>query len=303
MLRPDTLYYIYFSALKRSKYKNAMVQIRFVWIIVTTLFILTIKCKAPQQARQTDEWASLFNEKNLEGWETYLGPKYNLEAKNFTGERIGLNNDPDTVFSVVEADGQKAIRISGEHFGSVYTKNEYENYHLQLQFKWGEGRHAPRKNAKRDSGVLYHSHGPNGVGWFFWMASQEFQVQEGDCGDYWSVLCDVDAPVIMNKDSSFIYNKNGALLPFGPHSKLRGHIIRSGNAEKPFGEWNTLDLYTYGDTSIHVVNGKVVMMLYNSRHSNNGQMSPLTKGKIQLQSEGGEVYYRNIRIRSINRLP
>jgi hypothetical protein len=273
-------------------------------ISTSVLLILMIKCKGPQLAQQTkDEWVSLFNEKNLEGWDTYLGPKYNTEARNFTGERIGLNNDPDSVLSVVEEDGQKVIHISGEHFGSMSTTKEYENYHLQVQFKWGQGRHAPRKNSKRDSGVLYHSHGPNGVGWFFWMASQEFQVQEGDCGDYWSVLCDVDAPALMNKDSTYTYNKNGKLLSFGPHNKLRGHVIKSEDAERPFGEWNTLDLYTRGDTSMHVVNGKLVMMLYNSKQMDNGKMIPLAKGKIQLQSEGGEVFYRSVKIRAINQLP
>jgi hypothetical protein len=277
---------------------------RITLVVMAILSILDITCKSPQQVQQTTgDWVSLFNERNLEGWDTYLGPKYNIEARNFVGERMGLNNDPDTVFSVAEEDGQKVIHISGEHFGSMITTNEYENYHLQLQFKWGQGRHAPRKNSKRDSGLLYHSHGPNGVGWFFWMASQEFQIQEGDCGDYWAVLCDIDVPAIMNTDSTYTYNKNGQLLSFGPHNKLGPHVIKSENAEKPFGEWNTLDLYTRGDTSMHVVNGKVVMMLYNSRRSSDGKMIPLTKGKIQLQSEGGEIFYRNVKIRPIKNLP
>lgn len=250
-----------------------------------------------------DEWTILFNGKNLDGWETYLGPRYNVQAGDFAGDRIGLNNDPDGVFTVVKEDDQNAIRISGEHFGCIATKQEFENYHLQLQFKWGQEKYVPRKKSKRDSGLLYHSHGAHGVGWFFWMASQEFQIQEGDCGDYWSILSNIDGNTVMNSDSSYTYNKNGTLRTFGPHGGLRGHIIKSEDAEKPMGEWNTLDLYTFGGSSIHKVNGKTVMVLHNSRQKVNNELIPLTKGKIQLQSEGAEIFFKNIKVEKIPALP
>jgi hypothetical protein len=52
------------------------------------------------------------------------------------------------------------------------------------------------------------------------------------------------------------------------------------------------------------VNGKTVMTLFHSRQPGaDGKDLPLTKGRIQLQSEGAEVFYRDIEIRSITRLP
>jgi len=45
------------------------------------------------------------------------------------------------------------------------------------------------------------------------------------------------------------------------------------------------------------------MVLENSRQSANGNETPLTKGKIQLQSESAEVFYRHVKIASIDRLP
>ena len=46
------------------------------------------------------------------------------------------------------------------------------------------------------------------------------------------------------------------------------------------------------------------MTLFHSRQpGNDGKDLPLTKGKIQLQSEGAEVFYRDIEIRSITSLP
>jgi hypothetical protein len=75
------------------------------------------------------------------------------------------------------------------------------------------------------------------------------------------------------------------------------------DAEYPTGQWNTLDLYCHGDTSMHVVNGKLVMILYHNMQNDDGKESPLTKGKIQIQSEGAEVFYRQIKIQPIRQLP
>jgi hypothetical protein len=275
-----------------------------IYSLLCVLFISwNVKLHTTRPLLNKNEWKILFNGKNLDGWESYLGPKYDTIAKDFKGERIGLNNDPDGVFTVVNKDGENVIRISGEHFGCIATKEEFENYHLQLQFKWGQEKYIPRKKAKRDSGLLYHSRGAHGASWFFWMASQEFQIQEGDCGDYWSLLSDVDANVTMNKDSTYMYDKKGELRFFGPHGGLREHIIRAEDAEKPVGEWNTIDLYSFGGSSIHIVNGKTVMVLHNSRQKVHDELIPLTKGKIQLQSEGAEIFFKNIKIEKISELP
>ena len=64
-----------------------------------------------------------------------------------------------------------------------------------------------------------------------------------------------------------------------------------------------IDLYCLGRTSVHVVNGKVNMINYNSGKIENGVVSPLTKGKIQLQSEGGELFVKTLEIESIKAIP
>jgi hypothetical protein len=62
-------------------------------------------------------------------------------------------------------------------------------------------------------------------------------------------------------------------------------------------------VYTSGDSSVHVVNGKVVMHLIGLSVSENGIKKPMTKGKIVLQSEGAELYYRRIVLEPIQELP
>ncbi len=55
--------------------------------------------------------------------------------------------------------------------------------------------------------------------------------------------------------------------------------------------------------SIHIVNGHVVMILKNSRYIEEGTIVPMIKGKIQLQSEAAELYFKDIEIRHLESLP
>jgi len=251
-----------------------------------------------------DHWKPLFNGKDLSGWDTYIGPDLDDNGKPITNQPIGLNNDPRHVFTIVNEGGENVIRISGENWGAISTKKEYENYHLQLQFKWGALLWGQKKGKKKDSGLLYHSVGKYGADYGAWMRSHEFQVEEGNCGDYWGVAGGMVAvPVIKKSETEFVYNPKGAFITFREGAKEGRRCIKQGDAENPTGQWNTLDLYCHGDTSIHVVNGKVVMVLYHSQQQDNGLFSPLTKGKIQIQSEGAEVFYKQIKIQSISGLP
>jgi hypothetical protein len=245
------------------------------------------------------------NGKDLTGWDTYLGAAFDTLTGKQMGTPIGVNTDPRKTFSIANEDNKPALRISGEHFGGISTQGEFANYHLRLQFKWGKLKWAPRKDARRDSGLLYHGIGPHGAGHGFWLRSQEFQVQEGDCGDYWSIdKSIVDIPVREVNAGEFRYDPAGHLQNFGDGKTGGLRCFKYPDTENPSGEWNILEVYCFGDTSVHVVNGKTVMMLFNSRQpGDGGKELPLTKGKIQLQSEGAEVFYRDIEIRKIKSLP
>src|SRR5262249_10089749 len=62
---------------------------------------------------------TLFNGKDLSGWDTWLGRPFQEKKE------VGLNDDPKKVYTVVEADGKPAIRISGEIFGALTSKDEF----------------------------------------------------------------------------------------------------------------------------------------------------------------------------------
>jgi len=227
-----------------------------------------------------------------------------------TLEPFGIDNDPLDVITVVPTDEGNAIRISGVAWGMIYTENEFKNYHLKLKVKWGEDKHPPRENRRRDSGLLYHGFGEPGSA-DVWMSSQELQIQQGDMGDYWPVGdVEIDIPSVLNDSLYYIYKEGAELRTYYlaeiletavDDSLAKRRVLKDFDAEKPHSEWNDIELITFGDSSIHIVNGKVVMRLYNSRTMTN--KAPLVSGKIILQSEGAEVYYKDLFLKPIDRIP
>ncbi len=271
--------------------------------LIGAVIVAVMSCQTKPAENNT--WQQLFNGTDLSGWDTYLGPAYDtIQQKDDTLSIPGLNNDPNHVFSVAMEDGSPAIRVSGAHNGGISTTQEFENYHLRLEFKWGKLKWHPRKDKIRDSGLLYHAVGPHGADAGFWMRSQEFQIEEGDCGDYWG--CGgamMDVPARGDAPEKYVYDHSAPLLLFSSKSEHGRRCIKNPDAEKPTGEWNVIELYCYGDTAVHMINGVVNMILYNSRQPEGNGEIPLKKGKIQFQSEGAEVFYRNLELQPIDKIP
>lgn len=195
---------------------------------------------------------SLFNGKNLKGWDTYLKTK-------------GKNQDPDTVFSVHD----KQLRISGKEFGYLVTQKTFDDFHLVVEFKWGEKKYPPRENRKRDNGILYYVVQENKV----WPRSIECQIQEGDCGDFW--LIDSVTAVFDGVRTQ-------------PTKNTR--IIKKTDNEKPSGEWNRLEVIAQQGKCTHIMNGVVVA---------EAEEASLRSGKILIQSEGAEIYFRKVEIKNL----
>lgn len=236
---------------------------------------------------------SLFNGKDLKGFDVYIG------AKEKGGKPIGLNNDPLKIFTVIPLGIETVLHISGEVNGSIATKKAYQNYHVRMVFKWGE-----KVYRQLNSGLLYHSFGPFGEGLNVWMSSHEFQLCTGKMGDsYCMGKSYFEIPVVKSGDGkSFTWSPSGDMAQFGD-GKAAKNGSKGGDYEKPKGEWNIIDLYCFGRTSVHVVNGKVVMINHNSGKLTNGEVIPLTKGKIQIQSEGGELFVKSLEIEKIKEIP
>lgn len=196
-----------------------------------------------------------------------------FNGKNFDGWYIFIrdhakNEDPKKIFTI-QPDG--SIHVTGEIFGYLSTEKEYDNYRLSLEFKWGEKKYPPRENAKRDAGILYHAVGRDKV----WMESLELQIQEGDTGDMWLTGGDGGKPALTVRGQRYV----------------GGRVVKFADYEKPNGEWNKVEVVCRGASIQHYVNGHLNM---------EGTDASLTRGKINLQSEGAELWYRNIYIEPLN---
>ena len=74
-----------------------------------------------------EPWTALFNGRDLTGWDTWLGkllPGQRGNSPAEFAEPVGLNKDPRGVFSAVEVDGAPAVRISGETYGGLITRDD-----------------------------------------------------------------------------------------------------------------------------------------------------------------------------------
>lgn len=220
--------------------------------------------------------------------------------------------DPLRVFTVADrVDGASAIRISGEAWGGIVTKEEYQDYHLIVEFRWGPVTSGSRKTRTRDSGVLVHCQGENGnSGQDFngpWMRSIEAQIIEGGTGDFILVggyeqdgnriVPTMSATVSKDRDGESVYDPNGEVETFtggrinwfGRDPDWRDVLGFRGGAdvESPFGEWTRLEVICDGDSITNIVNGHVV---------NVGTKASFDSGKIMIQSEGAEIYFRRIEL-------
>ena len=178
----------------------------------------------------------------------------------------GKNNDPEKVFAVENG----LLHISGKEFGYICTEKVYKNFHLAAEFKWGVKKYPPRDadTIKRDNGICYYF--PLNEKDFVWPKSIECQVQEGDTGDFWLI-------------SGVTIKVNG--IRSQPDSFTR--VKKRTDAEMPTGQWNRVEVIANKGKITYIVNDKIV---------NEGEDPSVSQGKILIQSEGAEIYYRKIEL-------
>lgn len=256
-------------------------------IVLFVFFLSLFSCQKPP------EWQVLFNGQNLDNWDKFIGTP--LKGKDSLFQLATLEN----VFTVVDLNGENVIRIAGTVNGALATQQAFENYHLRLVFKWGDSVYTTR-----NSGLLHHSFGEFGSALGTWMTNIECQLMHDNLGDTYlmnNTVCETSA-VKNDSLNQFFFTPGAEALKFG--EGFNGKSIKKlKDAEKPLGEWNTVELYSVGQTTVHVVNGVTVMVNHNTGINENGVIKPLTSGKIQLQSEGGELFVKSLDVIPIKKIP
>jgi hypothetical protein len=242
----------------------------------------------------------LFNGTNLNGFYTWL-----VDTRY---------EDSRVVFSVTN----RLLRISGNGLGYLATTNEFENYHLIAEFKWGK-RNWPwgnRVGGARDSGIFLHSTGPDGSshdGNGAFRAAIECQIFQGASGDFLLIRGnDSDGKLIAPRLSAEVGSepdRDG--WPYWRRGGVVTNIVRWGrlnwfakdlawkditdfrgaqDLEKPAGEWNRIECVCKGARISVRLNGTLVNEAFD--------VSP-QRGKILLQCEGSEIFFRQFELHSL----
>lgn len=252
---------------------------------------------------------------NLTNFNTYIGvphstvvglPEGTYQSDNVRkGTPLGLNNDPKNIFTTTNINGETILNISGEVYGSITTKETYGNYYFSTLFRWGHKKWEPRLDRKKDTGILYHSYGDYGRFWNTWKTCLEFQVQETDLGDFISLNGNTAQPKVSGPQVEIRGDANADPKKYDPNLDTyfegKGYIHAALEPQNPHGSWNHLELYVIGNDAVHVVNGKIVMVVENAMNPETN--IPLIEGQIQIQSEAAECYYKDMTIMPITEFP
>jgi hypothetical protein len=267
-----------------------------------TLGLRTLHAAEIQLCPPLNEVQRLFNGTNLAGFYTWLVD--------------GKREDPRHVFTVTNG----TIRISGDGLGYLSTEKEYRDYHLVAEFKWGQTNWTwgNRINAARDSGIFLHSAGPDGNsydGAGAFKAAIECQIFQGATGDLLLIrgTNSDGSPIIPQIQAEVAPQRDADGWPFWQRGGKRETITRWGrlnwfgkdhywkdrldfrghrDVEKPYGEWNQIECICDSASIVVRLNGTVVNESFDVRPGS---------GRILLQCEGSEIFYRKLELHPLKK--
>ena len=198
--------------------------------------------------------ADVFNGKDLTGWTS-------VADHGATGGYTAT----EPTWAVVDG----AIRSTGTPFGYLRTqRSDFGDFKLKVEYRWW------RRTERPNSGVFVRLEKETG---FFIPTCYENQLCMGSACD----LLTLGGATIDGVVPAQSYD------PAQPLSGIAKAPAAGAANEKPFGEWNTLELEVRGDTLVSTLNGVV---------RNRVKGLKVRKGAIALQSEGGAVEFRNLSV-------
>ncbi len=256
-------------------------------LLPTLLFLLAPAARAGEPVAP-EKPIKLFNGKDLTGFTTWL---------KATGHK-----DPHHVFSVVDG----TIRISGEGLGYLATDKAYKDYHLRLEYKWGKYTTDPA--SVRNSGALLNGIGPDGgAGDGAWMTCLECQIAQGCEGDLIVIRgkdekgkvipATVTSETETAADGNTRWKRGGQKTAYSgkqfwwskhqPFFQERLDNRGKNDVASPLGQWTRVECIMEGNHLTIKINGVTVNEF--------SDVMPAA-GKILLQNEGSEIYYRNVEL-------
>ncbi|MFZ5829580.1 MAG: 3-keto-disaccharide hydrolase [Planctomycetota bacterium] len=197
----------------------------------------------------------------LEGKEVLLFNGKNLEG--WDAFLVDPNVKMEDVWSVQDG----VLVCKGEPMGYLHTKQDYKNFRLIVEWRWAPG------GKPGNSGTLMRITGePIG----FLAKAVEAQMRSGNAGDIWAF----HGFTLKGPEDRFKAVDNPKI------GKMMG-VTRIKSNEKEPGEWNQFDITLKGGDLTILLNGEKV---------NEATDCDVVAGKIALQSEGGEIHFRTVKL-------
>jgi hypothetical protein len=178
-------------------------------------------------------------------------------------DKDGKRADPKATWSV--ANGM--IHCTGKPNGCLVTQKDYADYVLKVKWRW------PAEGRGGNSGVLLHVQDEK-----YWPTSIEAQMLVGRAGDL----------LLTNPPDAKLEGENSRQDP--KLERCFRRVETKEPVEKKLGEWNEMEVTCRGGDIMLVINGITV---------NEGKNGNLHSGRIALQSEGAELDFKDIRIKSL----
>lgn len=231
-----------------------------------------------------DEWTSLFNGQNLDGWT----PKISGYEP---GENMGNTFRVEDSLITVRYD---AYDTFDSQFGHLVSDTSFSHYALAIEYRFYGGQVPGGPDwAIQNSGAMIHSQSAESM-----TVDQDFPISIelqflGAAGQEDRATANLATPgthVVMND------------------TLVTTHQIWSSSATYPGSEWVLVEALVLGDSLVqHRVNGKKVIeytetqigmtgVVHNADSTLLEDGAPLTEGHIALQSESHPIKFRTVKV-------
>jgi hypothetical protein len=245
------------------------------------LLLFFVSCTSSINKNPKEEWVSLFNGKDLEGWDIKIkGSELNNNYKNTFRVENGL----------LRVCYDEYDKFNGE-FGHIFYKTPYSYYKLRVEYRFvGEQTPGAPSWAFRNSGVMLHSQSASSMG-----LNQEFPVSieaqflggNGVEERHTSNVCTPGTNIVMD----------GQLIT--------QHFTKSRSKTYHGDVWVTAEFVVLGDSIIHhILEGDTVLTYTHPQIGGGGTPEGfplpdgtlLKQGYICLQAESHPIEFRKVEI-------
>jgi hypothetical protein len=246
------------------------------------VFLLAIVAACNNKS-QSEEWVSLFNGENLDGWT----PKFSgFEAGDNYKNTFRVNN------GILDVNFDNWDKFEGE-FGHLITEVPYAHYKLRVEYRFlGEQVSGGPEWAFRNNGLMLHSQAAEAMAF-----NQDFPVSIevqllGSFEDLQRTNLNICTP-------GTLVDIDGETIP--------GHCYNSVSPAVSGDQWVRVEIEVYGDSLVrHIENGEVVLEYTNLRLSPDSEDyeklksektgDRLTHGRIAIQAESHPTQFRRIEL-------